>query len=85
MAQSNNPLRYKPSPVHKLVKFEVTVMLDAVPGPWNQPEDFLKWFFRHNYVQSAEQIVDVSETTVDDDREIPQLSEEEIKRYEEIL
>jgi hypothetical protein len=45
---------YKPSPINKMVKLEVTVMLDAVPGAWHEPIDIMNWIASHNYVQSVE-------------------------------
>lgn len=45
---------YTPGPCHKLVIVTVELMLDAVPGAWHTPEDFLNWVCTHTYVQSAE-------------------------------
>lgn len=45
---------YTPGPVHKMVEIKITLMLDAVPGAWHQPEDFMRWACQHNYVQKAE-------------------------------
>ena len=45
---------YKSGPIHKQIKLEVIVMLDAVPGAWHEPIDIMRWIASHNYVQSVE-------------------------------
>lgn len=44
---------YKPNAYSKIVKLEVEVMLDAVPGAWHEPEDIMNWIASHSYVQSV--------------------------------
>lgn len=44
---------YKPSAITKMVKLEVTVMLDAVPGAFHQPEDIMRWITENPYVQEV--------------------------------
>lgn len=56
-----NENAYKPMKnISRIVKLEVIVLLDAVPGAWHQPEDIMNWINRHNYVQSVELKGDIS-------------------------
>lgn len=86
--ESINPHRYVPGPVHKTAVFRVEVMLDSVPGPWNTTDDFIKWFFRHNYVQNVEleQDPEISEQEmVDAEARVREIEESWEQRMEEIL
>jgi len=54
-----NEAAYKPSAFDRVVELKVSVMLDAIPGAWHEPEDIMNWIAQHSYVQSVE----LSETT----------------------
>lgn len=58
MTKVVNETAYKPGRIANVVKVEVELMLDPVPGVWHDPIDFLNWVCTHNYVQSAK-LVDV--------------------------
>lgn len=64
-----NPNAYKAGPIHQVVRIEIDLMLDAVPGAWHGPEDFIAWVQHHNYVLHAEHtgnvVGTVTETKVD--------------------
>jgi len=49
-----NSKAYEAGPIHKVVRIEIDLMLDAVPGAWHSPEDFIAWVKQHNYVQRVE-------------------------------
>lgn len=44
---------YKANAFSGNVDLHVTVMLDPMPGPWNQPEDIINWINGHSYVQNV--------------------------------
>ena len=60
--------RYKPALCHRVIELKVTVMLDAVPGAWHEPDDIMKYIAAHNYVQSVDFIQEI-----DNDSNAPQI------------
>lgn len=51
-----NTEAYQVTPIHKVIELKVTVMLDAIPGAWHEPDDIMRWIASHSYVQQVELI-----------------------------
>lgn len=55
-----NEKAYKPAAWNRVIELKVSVMLDAIPGAWHQPEDIMNWIAQHSYVQSVELAADAA-------------------------
>lgn len=53
MPKFTNETGYKPNPMRYTIKLEVEIILDGVPGAFNQVEDHIKHMFDNPYFVSV--------------------------------